>query len=156
MLDGVDRLPAPQRDALAAVFGVRSGPTDPFLVGLGVLGLLTDMSAREPVLCVVDDAQWLDRTSMQVLAFAARRVATERVALVFGVRDPIEDLEGLPELLLRRLSNAEAHALLASVLPGPLCARVSDRIVNETRGNPRALIALPRGSTPEQLAGGFG
>jgi DNA-binding CsgD family transcriptional regulator len=156
MLDGVDQLPDPQRDALAAAFGVQSGAIDPFLVGLAVLRLLTEVSAQEPVLCVVDDAQWLDAASMQVLAFVARRITSEPVALMFGTKDPIEDLEGLPELVLRGLPNAEAHALLASVLRGPLCAPVRERIVNESQGNLRALVALTQSSTPAQLAGGFG
>jgi DNA-binding CsgD family transcriptional regulator len=156
MMDHADALPDPQRDALAAAFGERPGAIDRFLVGLAVLGLITEVSAREPVICVIDDAQWLDETSMQVLAFVARRIQTERVALVCAVRQPMEALEGLPELVLRGLSHSEAHALLASVFPGPMHARVRDRIVGEARGNMRALFALPYGLVPEQLAGGFG
>ncbi|MEY2405712.1 MAG: hypothetical protein QOG39_628 [Acidimicrobiaceae bacterium] len=156
MVDGVERLPAPQRDALAAVFGERTGTVDTFLVALAVLGLLTNVSTREPVLCIADDAQWLDQSSLQVLAFVARRIESERVALVFGANDTIEDLEGLPELALRGLTNAEAHALVATVLPGPLCARVRERIVNESQGNLGMLLASTRGADPEQLAGGFG
>jgi DNA-binding CsgD family transcriptional regulator len=156
MMDHVDALPGPQRDALAAAFGERPGTIDRFLVGLAVLGLINEVSVREPVVCVIDDAQWLDDTSMQVLAFVARRLQTERVALVCAVREPMEALEGLPELVLRGLSHSEAHALLASIFPGPLHERIRDRVVAEARGNVRALFALPYGMMPDQLAGGFG
>ena len=157
MLDRVGRLPGPQQDALAAAFGVRQGGAiDRFLVGLAVLGLLAEVSAEQPLVCTVDDAHWLDRPSRQVLAFVARRLGSESTALVFAVGQPIEELEGLPELVLQRLSDAEAHALLASVVPGPLDTRVRDRIVAESQGNPRVLLGLPHGWTSEQLAGGFG
>ncbi len=155
MQDRVDTLPEPQRDALAAVFGVRpGGSVDLLMVGLGVLGLFADASADEPFVCAVDDADWLDGPSRRVLAFAARRLAAERVALVFTVRERTDDFAGLPELVLRPLTDVDARALLASVVPGPLDDQVRDRIVAESRGNRRELLAL-RGATSE-LAGGFG
>ncbi|HEY3669913.1 MAG TPA: LuxR C-terminal-related transcriptional regulator [Acidimicrobiia bacterium] len=156
MLDRIDTLPAPQRNALAAALGTREGMIDPFLVGLAVMGLLSEMSAGEPFLCVIDDAQWMDAASMQALAFVARRLGTERVALMFGVVDTADELAGLPEVLLRPLSDADAHDLVVSVVPGPLCPQVADRIVEESQGNPRVLLALLRSFSPEQLAGGFG
>jgi DNA-binding CsgD family transcriptional regulator len=159
MLDRLDRLPAPQRDALAIVFGRRSGPTpDRFLIGLAVLTLLSEVAEERPLLCLVDDAMWLDRASGQALAFVARRLLAESVGLVFAARVPDEaqELTGLPELVVEGLPDAEARALLASVIPGVLDARVRDRIVAETRGNPLALLELPRGLTPAELAGGFG
>ena len=161
MLDRLDRLPTPQRDALAAAFGLSAdGSPDRFLVGLAVLSLLSDAAGERPLLCVVDDAQWLDRASAQTLAFVARRLGAESVALVIAVavREPSEAAEfaGIPELLVEGLSAADARALLASVMPGPLDERVRDRIVGETQGNPLAILELPRGLTPAELAGGFG
>ena len=133
------------------------GPApDRFLVGLAVLGLLSEVAAKRPVLCVVDDAQWLDRASAQVLAFVARRLGAESVGLVFGTRVAGDELAGLPELAVEGLAEADARALLESVLPGPVDARVRDQIVAETRGNPLALLELPRGLTVAELAGGFG
>jgi DNA-binding CsgD family transcriptional regulator len=159
MLDRVERLPAPQRDALSTAFGLTGGlAPDRFLVGLAVLGLLSEVAEERPLVCLVDDAQWLDRASVQALAFVARRLLAESVALVFGVRQPAEEqpLAGLPELVVEGLRNGDARALLGSVISWPLDERVRDRIVAETRGNPLALLELPRGLTAAELAGGFG
>jgi DNA-binding CsgD family transcriptional regulator len=157
MLDRVDGLPAPQRDALGVAFGMRPGPApDRFLVALAVLNLLSDVAEDQPLLCVVDDEQWLDRASAQALAFVARRLYAESVALVFVTRNPSADLEGLPELVVEGLHEADARALLDSVLTGPLDRRVRDRLVSEARGNPLALMELPHDATPAKLAGGFG
>jgi predicted ATPase len=159
MLDGLGGLPAPQRDALGVAFGLQPGPApDRFMVGLAVLGLLSDAAEQRPQVCLVDDAQWLDQVSGQTLAFVARRLLAERVAVVFAVRDGsgANALAGLPELTVRGLPDGDARALLDAVTQGPLDERVSERIVAETGGNPLALIELPRGLTPEQLAGGFG
>src|SRR6266550_8062157 len=158
MLDRLDRLPGPQRDALGVAFGLRSGSApDRFLVGLAVLGLLSEVAAEQPLLCLIDDAQWLDQASVQALAFVARRLDAESVAVIFGTRDPgpVGDLAGLPGLVLAGLSDADARALLASVIPGRLDERVRDRIVAESGGNPLALLELPRGVTVAELAGGF-
>jgi DNA-binding CsgD family transcriptional regulator len=156
MQDQLERLPTPQRDALAVAFGLTAGDApDPFLVGLAVLSLMSAAAESQPLLCVVDDAQWLDRASAQALAFVARRLLAEPVALVFGAREPSEELRGLPELHVQGLSDKDARALLGSVLRGPLDDLVRDRFVAETRGNPLALLELPRGLTPAELAGGF-
>ncbi len=158
MLDRLEQLPGPQRDALGTAFGLRTGePPDRFLVGLAVLSLLAEVAEEEPLICLVDDAQWLDRVSAQTLAFVARRLLAERVALVFAVREPSEDqqLAGLPEQVVRGLSDGDARALLDSAIPGRLDERVRDRIVAETRGNPLALLELPRGLTVAELGGGF-
>ena len=157
LLDRLDRLPVPQRDALAVAFGLHAGEVpDRFLVGLAVLSLFAEVAEEQPLLCVVDDAQWLDRASAQVLAFVARRLLAESVALVFSTREPGEELEGLPGLVVEGLRNGDARALLRSVLRVPLDERVRERLVAETRGNPLALLELPRGLTPAELAGGFG
>jgi DNA-binding CsgD family transcriptional regulator len=157
MLDHLETLPVPQRDALRTAFGISAGPApDRFLVGLAVLSLLAEVAAAQPLICLVDDEQWLDHASAQVLAFVARRLGAESVGLVFAARLPSSDLRGLPELVLGGLSEADARALLDSVLPALIDARVRDQIVAETRGNPLALLELPRGLTPAQLAGGFG
>jgi DNA-binding CsgD family transcriptional regulator len=156
MLDRLQRLPAPQRAALRTAFGLRSGSApDRFLVGLATLSLLADAAEEPPLLCLVDDAQWLDRASAQVLGFVARRLAAESVGLVFAARVPREELAGLPELVVEGLPEADAQALLDAALTGPLDAQVRDRIVAETGGNPLALVELPRGLTPAELAGGF-
>ena len=157
MLNRLDRLPAPQGEALAAAFGF-SGPGAPdrFLVGLAALGLLSEVAEEEPLICVIDDAHWLDRASAQALAFAARRLGAEAVAMVFAVRDPRPELAGLPELVLEGLRDGDARALLASVVNGRLDERVSERLVAETGGNPLALLELPRGLTRAELAAGFG
>src|SRR5229473_2462868 len=157
MLDRLERLPGPQRDALRTAFGMSAGPVpDRFLVGLAVLGLLSEMAAARPLVCLVDDEQWLDHASAQILAFVARRLGAEAVGLVFGARVPSGDLAGLPELLVGGLREDDARALLGSVLTGPMDERVRDQIVAETRGNPLALLELPRGLTAAELAGGFG
>ncbi len=153
----VEQLPGPQRDALAVVDGRREGGApDRLLVGLAVLSLLSELGSRRPLLCVVDDAQWLDTSSAQAIAFAARRLANERVAVIFGARTLTEAVQGLPELTVFGLGDKDARALLATVLPDRLDDRVVDRLVAETHGNPLALLEFPRGLTPPQLAGGFG
>jgi hypothetical protein len=159
MLDRLDRLPDPQREALGTAFGLSAGEApDRFLVGLAVLSLLGELAEDRPLVCVVDDAQWLDRASVQVLAFVARRLSNGPVAVLLGVREPSDEQEltGLPELLVEGLRDSDARALLGSVMSGPLDERVRDRIVAETRGNPLALLELPRGLSPGELAGGFG
>jgi len=157
MLDHLDQLPGPQRDALRTAFGIGAGSApDRFLVALAVLGLLSEVAGERPLVCVVDDQQWFDSASAQVLGFVARRLAADPVGLVFAARVPGEELAGLPELVVEGLGEVDARALLDSVLTGPLDARVRDQIVAETRGNPLALLELPRGVTPAQLAGGFG
>jgi DNA-binding CsgD family transcriptional regulator/tetratricopeptide (TPR) repeat protein len=157
MLGHIQRLPEPQRDALRIAFGMSSGPApDRFLVGLAVLSLLADVAEQQPLVCLVDDEQWLDRSSAQVLGFVARRLVAESVGLVFVARIPSIDLAGLSELEVEGLRAAEARALLDAALIGPLDTRVRDQVVAETRGNPLALVELPRGLTPQELAGGFG
>jgi DNA-binding CsgD family transcriptional regulator len=159
MLSRLDRLPGPQREALEVAFGLRAGSApDRFLVGLAVLGLLSEVAAVQPLLCLIDDAQWLDQASAQALAFVARRLDAESVALLFGTRDPAGEggLAGLPRLVLEGLPDADARALLASVLPGLLDERVRERIIAESSGNPLALLELPHGVTAAELAGGFG
>ena len=157
MLDRLERLPAPQRDALRTAFGLSAGPApDRFLIGLAVLGLLSEMAGERPLVCIVDDEQWLDSASAQVLAFVARRLGAESVGLVFGARVPTGDLAGLPELVIGGLREDDARALLDSALTGPLDTLVRDQIVAEAHGNPLALLELPRGWTAAELAGGFG
>jgi DNA-binding CsgD family transcriptional regulator len=159
LLDGLERLPPPQRDALGTAVGLSAGaPPDRFLVGLAALSLLSDATDQQPVVCLVDDAQWLDQSSAQVLAFVARRLEAESVVLLFAEREPPErdELARLPELQVYGISDASARALLASVISGPLDERVAERLVAEARGNPLALLELPRGLSPAKLAGGFG
>ena len=157
MLDRLDRLPVPQQDALGVAFGLRGGDApDRFLVGLAVLSLFAEVAEQQPLLCVVDDVQWLDRASLQALVFAARRLLAESVALVLVTRETGDELEGLPKLALAGLRDRDARALLGSALRVPLDEPVRERLVAETRGNPLALLELPRGLTPVQLAGGFG
>src|SRR5262249_43357200 len=157
LLDRLERLPAPQRDALGIAFGLRAGGApDRFLVGLAVLTLLSEAAGGRPLLCLVDDAQWLDRAAGQVLAFVARRLVAEPVGLLFAARDPGEQLGGLPDLEVRGLREEDARGLLRSVVRVRLDEQVRDRIVAETHGNPLALLELPRGLSPAQLAGGFG
>src|ERR1700691_2703627 len=154
MLDRVERLPGPQREALRTAFGLSTGPApDRFLVGLAVLGLVSEVAGERPLICVVDDEQWLDRASVQTLGFVARRLAAEPVGLVFAVRVAGTELTGLPELVVEGLREEDARALLESALAGPVDARVRDLIVAETRGNP---LELPRGLAPAELAGGVG
>jgi DNA-binding CsgD family transcriptional regulator len=156
-LELVELLPQPQRDALGVAFGLEAGAApNPFLVGLAVLGLLSEAAEDRPLLTVVDDAQWLDGGSARALVFVARRLLAEKIALVFATRELDDALTRLPEFHVEPLGHRDARALLESVLPAPLDERVLDRIVHETRGNPLALLELPRGLTPTQLAGGFG
>jgi DNA-binding CsgD family transcriptional regulator len=158
-LDRIERLPAPQRNALATAFGLERGEApDRFLVGLAVLGLLSDVAETQPLVCLLDDAQWLDRTSVQVLGFVARRLAQEAVVLVFAMRDSAEDrsLAGLLEMNVPPLRDGDARSLLAAAIPGRLDELVRDRIVAEAHGNPLALLELPRAWSPAALAGGFG
>ena len=159
LLDRLDRLPAPQREALGTAFGLRTGdPPDRFLVGLAVLSLLSEVAEEQPLICILDDVQWLDRASAQVLGFVARRLAAEGVVLVFAIREPGEDdnLIRLPELPLGPLRDADARALLASAIPGRMDEAVRNRIIAEAQGNPLALLELPRSWTPAAFAGGFG
>jgi DNA-binding CsgD family transcriptional regulator len=157
LIDRLDRLPGPQRDALGVAFGLRAGNApDRFLVGLAVLSLLADAAEEQPVVCVVDDAHWLDRASVQALVFVARRLLAESVGLVLATRDPSDELRGFQELAVEGLRNGDARALLRSAVRVPLDERVRERIVAETRGNPLALLELPRGLTQGELAGGFG
>jgi DNA-binding CsgD family transcriptional regulator len=159
ILDRVDGLPGPQRDALRTAFRLSTGPApDRFRVGLAVLSLLAELAEEQPLVCLVDDAQWLDRISVQTLAFVARRLLAEPIGVVFAVREPAdgEELAGLEDLWVRGLSDSDARTLLDSEVTGPMDERVRDRIVAETRGNPLALLELPRVLTPAELAGGFG
>jgi DNA-binding CsgD family transcriptional regulator len=150
-------LPAPQRQALSVAFGLSEGPVpDRFLVGLAVLGLLSEVAEEQPLLCVVDDQHWLDQASAHALGFAARRLAADPIGLVFSTRTPSAELVAIPELFLDGLSAAAARVLLQSALAGPLDTQVRDQIVLETGGNPLALLELLRGLTRTQLAGGFG
>ncbi|HEU4425865.1 MAG TPA: AAA family ATPase, partial [Pilimelia sp.] len=156
MLGRLQRLPVPQRAALRIAFGLSPGSApDRFMVGLAVLSLLSDAAEEHPLICLVDNEQWLDRASAQVLGFVARRLAEESVGLFFAARVPGDELAGLPELVVEGLGEADARALLDAVLTGPLDARVRDRIVAEAHGNPLALVELTRGLTPAELAGGF-
>jgi DNA-binding CsgD family transcriptional regulator len=159
MLDHLDRLPAPQRDALATVFGrSASAAPDRFLVGLATLTLFAEVAEQQPLACVVDDAQWLDQASAQILGFVARRLFAEQVAVVCAARTGIGDdvLAGLPELSIPGLGGSDARALLLANLPGPLDAAVCDQIVKESHGNPLALLELPRTWNVADLAGGYG
>jgi DNA-binding CsgD family transcriptional regulator len=157
LLDRRDRLPAPQRDALETTFGLSVGAVpDRFFVGLAVLGLLAEVAGDRPVLCVVDDAQWLDRASAQALAFVARRLSAEPVVMLFATRALSDEFGRLPELVVEGLRDVDARALLASAIPGRFDERVAELLVAEARGNPLALLELPRGLTAAQLAGGFG
>ncbi|MEU7848923.1 AAA family ATPase [Micromonospora parva] len=159
LLRHLDRLPEPQRDALAIAFGLQVGrPPDGLLVGLAVLGLLAEAAAEQPLVCVVDDAQWLDRMSEIILTFVARRLDAESVALLLAVRSATDEqlLGGLPELRVDGLPEADARTLLDRAIPGLVDTQVRDRIIAETRGNPLALIELPRGLSPAELAFGFG
>jgi DNA-binding CsgD family transcriptional regulator/tetratricopeptide (TPR) repeat protein len=159
MFDLIDRLPAPQRDALRVVFGIADGGVpDRFLVALALLTLVAETAADRPLLCVVDDAQWVDRASLQALSFVARRLFADRVAMLFAARDHSreDDLRGLPDIALAGISDHEARLLLEETIPGRLDEQVRQRIIADARGNPLALLELPRGLTPAALAGGFG
>src|SRR5512133_690062 len=156
LLDGLAR-PPPQHEALGIAFGVSAGTRpDRFLVGLALLSLLSDAADQEPLLCLLDDAQWLDQSSSQVLAFVARRLQAESIGLLFAEREPGEfsELDRLPELRLDGLADADAAELLASVITVPLDDRVRERLVAETHGNPLALIEVPHGLAPADLSGG--
>ena len=159
MLDHLDRLPEPQRDALATVFGRSTSPApDRFLVGLATLTLFAEVAEQQPLACIVDDAQWLDHASAQIFGFVARRLLAERVALVCAARTGIGDhvLAELAELPIHGLGDSDARALLLENVYGPLDAAVCDQIITESRGNPLALLELPRTWSPVDLAGGFG
>src|SRR3954454_23265082 len=159
MHDQVERLPEPQREAVSIIFGRSTGPPpDPFLVGLATLTLFAEAAEQEPLLCVVDDAQWLDTASSQILAFVARRLHAERVVFVCAARTEAGDavLAGLPELTIGGLGDSDARALLLKNIQGPLDAAICDRIVAESHGNPLALLELPREWSPAELAGGYG
>jgi DNA-binding CsgD family transcriptional regulator len=159
MLSRLGHLPVPQRDALNTAFGMSSGPPpDRFLVGLAVLSLLADAADEQPLVCIVDDAQWLDQVSVQTLTFVARRLLAERVGLVFALRESGDDheLNGLPELVIEGLAADDARRLLDATIPGALDARVRDRILSEADGNPLALLELPRERSAIAAAGGFG
>ncbi len=154
--DFMARLPPPQREALGVAFGLSIGPPpNPFLVGLAVLGLLSEAALDQPLLLAVDDAHWLDQASARALSFVARRMSSEQIALVFATRQIESPLRGLPDLLVAPLRHRDARAMLESVLPTPFDETVLERIVVETRGNPLALLELPRGLNPTELAGGF-
>ncbi len=151
-----DRLPGPQRDALAVAFGLSDGQApSPFLVGLAVLGVMAEAAEERPLLCAVDDAQWLDRASARALAFVARRLLAEKIALLFAARDVGETFAGLPEVQVEGLNARDARTLLESVLPARLDGPILERLIAEARGNPLALLEMPRGLTPSQMAGGF-
>ena len=157
ILDRLDRLPALQRDALATTFGLSAGAApDRFLVGLASLSVLSEAADGRPLLCVIDDAQWLDSASAQTLTFVARRLLAESVVLLFAAREPSDEFTGLPELAVEGLSDADARKLLRSVIPGALDEHVAEELLAETHGNPLALLELPRGLSPGELAGGFG
>ncbi len=157
MLDRLGALPGPQREALEVVFGLSAGPApDRFLVALAVLGLLSATAEQCPLVCLVDDAQWLDQASARTLGFVARRLVAEHVGLVFAEREPSAALGNIPSLEVNGLRNGDARALLNSPFPRILDARVRDRLVAETRGNPLALLELPRRMSVNELAGGFG
>ncbi len=156
MLGHLEGLPEPQRDALRTAFALRAGPApDRFLVSLAVLSLLAEVAVERPLICVVDDAQWLDQASAQALAFAARRLGAESVLMLFAAREPGEAFRGLPELVVEGLPDGDSRQLLSSVVHWPLDEHVCARIIAETRGNPLALIELPHGLSPAELAGGF-
>ena len=157
VLDRLERLPIPQRDALLTTFGLRAGAVpDRFLVGLAMLSLVSEVADESPLVCVVDDAQWLDRESAQCVTFVARRLLAESVVMLFAAREQSDLFAGLPELVVEGLRAADARSLLASVIPGRLDERVADELLAESRGNPLALMELPRGLSAAQLAGGFG
>ena len=151
LLGRLDRLPDPQREALGVVFGLRAGAApDRFLVGLAALSLLADAASKQPLLCVIDDAQWLDRASAQAIGFVARRVFAEQVALVVATRQPGGEFRDLPELAVGGLGDGDARELLASVIRRPLDQQVREQFIAEAAGNPLALLELPQGLTPAE------
>src|SRR4051794_30145568 len=157
LLDGLPELPEPQRDALRTIFGQYPGPPpERFMVGLSVLSLVSNAARPTPLLCLVEDAQWLDQSSAQVLGFVARRLQAESILMVFSSREPVPELAGLPELVVEGLGVADARTLLASVTRTPVDPRILDRVVAEAQGNPLALLELPRGLSATEVAGGLG
>lgn len=159
MLGEIAALPEPQEQALRVAFGLAAGdPPDRFMVALAALGLLAEVAAKRPLVCLIDDAQWLDEASCQVLGFVGRRLMAESVVLLLAVRETGDErlYPALPTLTLEGFGDADARVLLAAVVPGHLDEQVGDRIVAETRGNPLGLLELPRGMTAAELAGGFG
>lgn len=154
----LDRLPKPQRSALEVALGISEGggAPDRLLVGLALLTLLSEAGAEQPTICVVDDAHWVDRASMQAFGFATRRLLADRVVMIFATRRPVAELADQPELVIEGLSDPDARALLTALLPGRLSDRMRDVIVAESRGNPLALIELHRSMGPNDLAGGYG
>ncbi len=156
-MDEVEQLPHPQRDAVEIALGrIDGNAPDRLLVGLGLLNLLSLLTAKRPVLCVVDDAQWLDTPSAHAISFAARHVSKEAVAFLFGARRLTDEVRGLAELMVNGLGDQDARQLLETAIPARLDDLVIERLVAETHGNPLAILELPRGLTPSQLAGGFG
>lgn len=157
MLEHLDALPAPQREALGTAFGLMAGPApDRFLVGLATLNLISEVAEQHPLVCLVDDLQWLDQASAQALAFVGRRLVVEPVAIIFASRVPVPYLSTLATLEVKGLRAGDARALLDAVWTAPIDERVRDQIVIETGGNPLALLELPRGLGMHKLAGGFG
>ncbi len=157
ILGQLDDLPAPQREALSVAFGISGGPTpDRFFIALAVLNMLASASGQAPVLCLIDDEQWLDRTSAKILSFVARRLEADPVALIFASRTKSDDLSGIPEMLVERLTAPHAEAVLDTALSGPIDPQVRAQIVHEADGNPLALLELPRAVDPSELAGGYG
>jgi hypothetical protein len=157
LLDHLDQIPVPQADALATAFGLRSGGlSDRFLVYMAALSLLSAGASAHPMLCLVDDAQWIEVSSLEALAFASRRVGEDALAIIFTSREPVAALSGLNEIVLRGLTDHDAREMLATVVPGRLDERVRERILVEARGNPLALLELPHGRDVTALAGGFG
>lgn len=153
----LDRLPEPQREALQTAFALRSGPEpDQLHVGLAVLGLFSEAAGERPLICLIDDLPWLDRASAQVLGFVARRLAAEAVGMLFAARTPTADVAAIPALTVRGLRAEDARTLLVSALPWPVDATVLSQVIAETHGNPLALLELPSGLSPAELAGGFG
>lgn len=160
LVDRANALPDPQQTALGVAFGMRGGAApDRFLVGLATLNLLAEVAEEGPLLCLVEDAQWLDQASAEVLAFVARRLVAERIVLMFALRDPndrdVRPFVGLPELQLDGLEKTDAQALLAAAVGTPLDDMVRDLIIAEARGNPLAILELPKSALPAQLAGGY-
>src|SRR6478752_437714 len=158
ILPRLDKLPDPQQNALRTAFGLAPGqPADRFLVGLAVLGLLSATAEERPLLCLVEDAQWLDTASSQILGFVARRLHAESVGMVFAVRTPhpTRYFDALPELQLAGVDDEAARALLSRVVQGRMDHRIRDRLIAETRGNPLALLELPQQMSAAELTGGF-
>ncbi len=157
LLNHLEAVPAAQRDALSTAFGLAAGNApDRFLVGLAVVSLLSAAGQRQPLLCLIDDAQWLDQASVQALAFAARRLQADPVAMMFATRADSDDLSGLPQLVVRGLADDDARVLLDSVVgTRGVDSQVRDQVIAEARGNPLALLELPGRLTPAELTGGF-